>query len=192
MTQQETTSTLPAPARSKRHKILTIAAAVLTALLVVPGAVTGGLLSVIFTFLLVPALCLVRAYRVRSGRRWLIGSVLIAVAMLAATVPSVLDGGEYAWLSVMVVAYNFICIAWGEGERRFSSEKRWFVAENVAAEHGTTAWFVANASPAGAETRVVLHADGREPWSTAIWGTVQPGMVLVLNPARQILHATWS
>lgn len=73
-------------ARPRGHKILTIAAAVLTAILIVPGAVGGNLMTVIFTFLLVPALCLVRAYRVRSGRRWLVAAVLLSLAVLAAAV----------------------------------------------------------------------------------------------------------
>lgn len=189
MTQLETLPTRPA--RSTPHKILAVTAAALTAILVVPSASNGGLLGVIFTLLLVPALCLVRAYRVRSGRRWLIGAVLIALATLAAAVHAVLNGGEYAWVAAVVVAYEFICIAWGETERRFGREKRRAVAEAIAAEHGATVWFVAHASPAGAETRVVLHADGREPWNTSVWGVVRPGTVLVLTPTREILHAAW-
>lgn len=192
MYQQETRTTSAAPVRSPRHKALTIAAAALTAVLVVPGTLTGGFLSVLFTFLLVPALCLVRAYRVRSGRRWLVGASLLSLALLVASSSMVLDGGEYAWLGVLTIAYNAVCIAWGEAERRFSSRKRWAAAEEAATHNGTVVWFVSQASPNGASTRVVLHADGRDPWSTSVWGSVQPGMLVVLSPAREILHADWS
>lgn len=190
MTQLET---LPAlPARSIPHKSLTIAAAALTAILVVPSALSGDLLDAIFTFMLVPILCLVRAYRIRAGRRWLIGAVLLALAMLAASVHSVLGGSDYAWLGLVVLVKDVVYIVWGEGERRFGSEKRWAAATAIAVEHGTATWFVAHASPAGEQTRVVLHSPGRDPWNTAVWGTVQPGMLLVLTSTREILYAAWA
>ncbi|KAD3514991.1 hypothetical protein GD627_11810 [Arthrobacter yangruifuii] len=192
MTQQEKLSTPPVPVRSQRHKILTMVVAALTVLLVVPGALNGGLFTVVFIFLMVPAFCLIRAYKVRSGRRWLIISCALVLGQAATAVSGVSNQGATAWMLILLTVYSGLWIYWGEEERRFSSTKRWQAAENVAAMNGTDVWFVNQASPSGSETRVVLYTAGRDPWSTAVWGTVRPGMLVVLNPAREILYTTWS
>jgi hypothetical protein len=181
------------PSRSKPHYILTAAIAVFSAILLVGIVISGDIIGGLLTLMIVPALCLVRAKKVRSGRKWIVAASLTSLALAASGMTATNDNGSVLNpTTILIVVYYAACILWGEMERKFQGRKRFGKAKSMAEEARVPLWFVAEASPSGSQTRVVLSdSDGQENWSTSVWGTARTGMMLILNDARQIQYWDW-